>query len=78
MVSSWMDPATLATELDRRYGIQTRPGLHCAPEVHRILGTVETGALRLSLGWASTADDVDWAIHAIHALAGSPTVPVRV
>ena len=77
MVSSWMDPATLATELDRRYGIQTRPGLHCAPEVHRILGTLETGALRLSLGWASTADDVDGAIHAIHALAGSPTVPVR-
>jgi len=77
MVSSWMDPASLATELDRRYDVQTRPGLHCAPEVHRILGTLETGALRLSLGWASTGEDVDRAIHAVHALAGSPTVPVR-
>jgi len=77
MVSTWMDPASLATELDRRYGVQTRPGLHCAPEVHRILGTLETGALRLSLGWASTEDDVDRAIHAVHALAAPPTIPVR-
>lgn len=77
LVATWTDPATLANELDRRYGIQTRPGLHCAPEVHRILGTSDTGALRLSLGWASTEDDVDRTVEAVLAIAGSPTVPVR-
>jgi len=76
LVATWTDPATLANELDRQYGVQTRPGLHCAPEVHRILGTSETGALRLSLGWASTEEDVDRAVEAVLALAGAPSIPV--
>lgn len=77
IVAEWTDPATLATELDRRYDVQTRPGLHCSPEVHRILGTSDTGALRLSLGWASTPEDVDHAVEAVNAIAGSPVIPVR-
>lgn len=54
-----VDPAVLAERLDRDFGVQARPGLHCAPEAHRILGTDRTGALRFSLGWCSTAEDVD-------------------
>jgi len=38
-----------------------------------MLGTVDTGALRLSLGWASSDEDVDRALEAIQALTG-PTV----
>jgi len=76
MVSDEVDPATLARGLDRDFGVQVRPGLHCAPEVHRLLGTAETGALRLSLGWASTESDVDRAVEGIHALAGAPVVSV--
>lgn len=76
VVSGRADPATLATRLDRDYGIMTRAGLHCAPEVHRILGTSETGALRFSLGWASTEEDVDRAIEALDAIVGPAAVPV--
>jgi selenocysteine lyase/cysteine desulfurase len=65
-----MDPATLAGRLDREFGILTRPGLHCAPETHRLLGTERTGALRLSFGWASTEAHADRALEAIDALAG--------
>ena len=48
----------LAFALDRRYGIATRAGLHCAPWAHRTLGTLETGALRFGLGYGNTLGDV--------------------
>jgi selenocysteine lyase/cysteine desulfurase len=67
------DPGTLAHRLDREWGVQARAGLHCAPECHRILGTLGTGALRFSLGWSSTAEDVDQAIRGVEALVGSPS-----
>lgn len=60
-----VDPATLATRLDREFGVLTRAGLHCAPEAHRTMGTLDTGALRFSLGWSSTPEDVARAVHAV-------------
>lgn len=63
-----LDPARLATALERDFGIQARAGLHCAPGVHRLLGSDGTGALRLSLGWGSTDADVDRALEAFAAL----------
>jgi len=65
-----LDPATLARRLDAEWGVQGRAGLHCAPECHRLLGTAETGALRLSVGWASTEEDVDRALEGLEALTG--------
>lgn len=68
MVAATVDPSTLAARLDREYGILTRPGLHCAPDAHRLLGTERTGAVRFSLGWASTESDVTRALTAVAAL----------
>jgi cysteine desulfurase/selenocysteine lyase len=65
IVSDRVDPATLAARLDRDHGVLTRPGLHCAPEAHRVLGTDATGAVRFSLGYASTKADVDAAVAAV-------------
>jgi selenocysteine lyase/cysteine desulfurase len=71
--SSAAEPGELAGRLDR-LGVACRSGLHCAPGAHRVLGTLDTGAVRLSLGWCSTADDVDAALHAVErALAGPVT-----
>ncbi|HEX2168096.1 MAG TPA: aminotransferase class V-fold PLP-dependent enzyme [Longimicrobiales bacterium] len=68
--------STLASRLDREHGVLTRAGLHCAPEVHRMLGTERTGALRFSLGWSSTMNDVERALTAVstvlHATAPRP------
>lgn len=75
--SSRMDSASLAERLDREHGVQTRAGIHCAPEVHRILGTSDGGALRFSLGWASTAEDVNAAVEGMDALLRSPARAVR-
>jgi selenocysteine lyase/cysteine desulfurase len=71
-----VDPGALATTLDREFGVCTRPGLHCAPEAHRLLGTLKTGALRFSLGWASTEEDVDQAVRGVAAGVRVPTVAV--
>ena len=67
------EPGELAARLDR-LGVACRAGVHCAPGAHRVLGTLETGAVRLSLGWCTRADDVDIALHAVErALAGPVT-----
>jgi selenocysteine lyase/cysteine desulfurase len=66
----------VAHDLEREFGIQARAGLHCAPGAHRLLGTERTGALRFSLGWASTELDVDRTVTAVARLAGRSVTPV--
>ncbi|MGH7457996.1 MAG: aminotransferase class V-fold PLP-dependent enzyme [Longimicrobiaceae bacterium] len=59
-----------ALRLEREHGVCVRAGLHCAPEQHRLLGTLQTGAVRFSLGWASNEDEVNGAVAAVAAVAG--------
>jgi selenocysteine lyase/cysteine desulfurase len=72
IVAEECDPATLAGRLDREYGVLARPGLHCAPETHRLLGTGGSGALRFSVGWASTSEHVDRALEAVARIVARP------
>jgi selenocysteine lyase/cysteine desulfurase len=62
-------PSEVALQLERDWQVLCRAGLHCAPEAHRILGSMETGAVRLSLGWASTTEDVDRALEGLASIA---------
>lgn len=59
----------LARRLEREHGILTRAGLHCAPEAHEALGTLRTGAVRLSVGWATTAAEIRRAAEALRTLS---------
>ena len=63
------DNAKLARDLSDIYGIETRPGLHCAPLAHRTLGTFPEGALRISPGYFNTPDDIDCTLSALTDLA---------
>ncbi len=63
------DSGAVADELSEAYGIATRPGAHCAPRMHRALGTTEQGAVRFSFGWFTEAEDVDAAVRAVKELA---------
>jgi cysteine desulfurase/selenocysteine lyase len=45
--------------LDEAFDIAIRPGLHCAPYIHRALGTFPDGAVRVSPGAFNTKDDID-------------------
>lgn len=60
--------AQIAYELDNRYGIMTRVGLHCAPSAHKTLGTFPTGTIRFSFGWWNTQQEVDCALQALKEL----------
>lgn len=55
----------LAFLLDKRFDIASRAGFHCAPEAHRVIGTYESGTLRLSPGYFSTDDDIEEAVRAL-------------
>lgn len=59
------DLGTLSFELDDKYGIMTRSGLHCAPYAHKTIGTFPEGTLRFSIGYYNTEEDIDFAIKAL-------------
>ena len=65
-----IDSAQVSDELAQGWGIATRPGAHCAPLMHRALGTERQGVVRFSFGYFNTADEVDIAIGAVSELAG--------
>ena len=63
-------PQELSAILESSYGILTRSGIHCAPFVHKSLGTVPNGGTtRLSFGPFLTPQDVKYAADALAELA---------
>ena len=63
------DSSEVGDELLTEYGISTRPGAHCAPLMHKALGTVDQGAVRFSFSHYTTDEEVETAIRAIRELA---------
>ena len=49
-------------------GIAVRGGLHCAPGVHRFLGTLESGAVRVSPGIYNTKQDAQALLLAVERI----------
>lgn len=63
------DSSEVSDELFMTYGIATRPGAHCAPLMHKALGTVEQGAVRFSFSHYNTEEEIDAAAAALRELA---------
>ena len=63
------DSGAVSDELAERFNIATRPGAHCAPRLHRALGTEEQGAVRFSWSWFNTAEETDAAAEALRILS---------
>lgn len=63
------DSGEAADRLWEEYEIAVRSGAHCAPLMHRALGTEEQGALRFSFSHYNTKEDIDLAIRALRELA---------
>lgn len=55
--------------LDSSYGICSRSGLHCAPLAHKILGTLNTGIVRLSPGYFNTEEEIFYVIRALEEIS---------
>jgi cysteine desulfurase family protein len=64
--SESLPAAELGGILDQAFDVAVRPGLHCAPYIHRSLGTFPEGTVRVSPGPFSTDEDID---HLARALA---------
>ncbi len=60
-----LPPQDLGSILDTSFDIAVRPGLHCAPYIHRSLGTFPDGTLRVSPGPFTTVDEVDSLLRAL-------------
>jgi cysteine desulfurase family protein len=60
-----LTPQELGSILDTSFAIAVRPGLHCAPYIHRTLGSFPDGTLRLSPGPFTTEADIDAFLHAL-------------
>ena len=62
------ESGAVSDELANRFEIATRPGGHCAPLMHKALGTVDQGAVRFSFSHFNTEEEVDTAINAVRTL----------
>ena len=63
------DSGEVSDALSNVYGIATRPGAHCAPLMHKALGTVEQGAVRFSFSHYNTQEEIKIAVSALQELA---------
>jgi len=65
------EPTEVGMILDQAFDIKVRTGLHCAPSVHRLIGTFPHGTVRLSPGYFNTEEEMDTVINAIEKIARS-------
>ncbi len=65
------DSTVIADTLSNRYDIVSRGGLHCAPLMHRYLGTTDTGLVRLSVACDNTLEQCYKVLNCIDILARS-------
>lgn len=63
-----LDNGLVCYELDKKYNIQTRSGLHCAPSAHKTLNTFPDGTVRFSFGHFNTDEEVDYILEKIIAI----------
>ena len=70
-----LDSAQVSDELAERFSIATRPGAHCAPRLHRALGTAELGGVRFSWSYFNPEAETDAAAAAVRTLAEEAAEP---
>ena len=66
-----MDAGSLALELSRRFHVESRSGLHCAPLAHKHLGTFPHGTCRLTPSVYHTLEDFQYLVNALTDIAHS-------
>lgn len=64
-----MAPSDVGAVLDESFGVAIRPGLHCAPYIHKELGTLPDGAVRITPGPFNTEADIDHVVSALQQIA---------
>ena len=65
-----LSPSDIGYILAGTYGIQVRTGLHCAPLLHRYLGTEKEGTVRVSISFMTKTEEVQALVEAMAELTG--------
>jgi cysteine desulfurase/selenocysteine lyase len=75
-----VNPEEVGAVLDEVFNVMVRTGLHCSPQAHRTIGTVDYGTVRVSPGFFNTPEEIDYFIDAVReiaAKAGQAAFPLR-
>ena len=66
-----LNPSDAAYILEGAYGIRVRAGLHCAPLIHKALGSPDQGTIRVSVSVMNTENDADCLVGAVGEIVKS-------
>ncbi|MBC8553112.1 MAG: aminotransferase class V-fold PLP-dependent enzyme [Candidatus Brocadiales bacterium] len=66
-----LQPGDVGAILDNTFNIAVRPGLHCAPYIHREIGTFPEGMVRMSPGYFNTMEEIEETISGLKEIADS-------
>jgi cysteine desulfurase family protein len=64
-----VDASELSFILDQSFQIAVRAGFHCTPLGHQTAGTIETGAVRASIGFYTSEDEIEHFVHSIKEIS---------
>lgn len=64
-----LDSSFVANELSEKFNICVRSGLHCAPLIHKKLNTLDIGAVRVSVDFNNSIEEIDKLIYALKIIA---------
>ena len=64
------ESAEVADELNDKFDIAVRGGFHCAPLMHKALGTEKEGLVRASLSVFNSSNEIDYFIRAVKKICG--------
>ncbi len=62
-------PSEVGAILDNTFNIAVRSGLHCAPNIHREIGTFPEGMVRVSPGYFNNTEEIEETISALKKIA---------
>ncbi len=63
------DPAVIALQLDERFKIMARSGIHCAPSAHKTIGTYPHGTVRFSFSYFNTEEQIIKALDVLNKIS---------
>lgn len=69
-----MDPADVGYILENSFHIIVRSGLHCAPLIHKALGSYPKGSFRISPSYFTTHEEINVLIEAIYQVCTAGAV----
>ena len=66
-----MDGGEVGNLLNEKYNICVRSGLHCSPFIHKKNKTLDCGAIRVSLDFSNSLEEIEYLVYALTQIANA-------